>query len=51
MCKTITIKTYGKVECMTNVVEIPDASEMKLKLGDGTTVVCGNSDPTKCNYK
>jgi len=45
MCKTVTVKAYGKVECMTNVVEIPNGSEMKLKLADGTIVECGNSDP------
>lgn len=44
MCKTVTIKSYGKVECLTLEGEIPDGSEMKIKLGDGTVVGCGNSD-------
>jgi hypothetical protein len=30
---------------MTNVAEIPEGTEMKLKLGDGTLVSCGNSNP------
>jgi hypothetical protein len=50
MCKTVTIKSYGKVECLTHAKEIPAGSEMSVKLGDNTVVACGNSDKTKCQY-
>ena len=50
MCKSIEIKTYGKVECLTHAKEIPVGTEMSIKLGDSTVVGCGNADATKCQY-
>jgi hypothetical protein len=50
MCKTVTVKSYGKVECLTHAKEIPTGSEMSFKLGDNSVVACGNSDKTKCHY-
>ena len=50
LCQSVIIKTYGKVECLTNIQEIPSQTEIKLKLGDGTVHNCGNSDPQQCHY-
>jgi len=50
MCKSISIKSYGKIECLTNTKEIPAGSAMSIKLGDNSVVACGNADPTKCHY-
>ena len=44
LCQSVTIKTYGKVECLTKVEEVPNGTEMKLKLGDNSLISCGNSD-------
>jgi hypothetical protein len=51
MCQSVTIKAYGKVECLTHAKVIPDGTQMSMKLGDNTIVDCGNSDVSKCNYK
>ena len=46
MCQTVTVKSYGVVECLTHAKEIPANSEISIKPGDDTIVGCGNQDAT-----
>jgi len=48
LCKSVTVKAYGKVECLTQTKEVPFGTQMSIKLGDNSVVGCGNSDASKC---
>jgi hypothetical protein len=50
LCQSVEIKTYGKVECLTNKRDVPLQTSIKLKLGDGNISGCGNSDELQCHY-
>ena len=50
LCQTVTIKAYGRFECLTIASEITKAG-MKIKTADGS-YDCGNTQaPTACEYE
>ena len=50
LCDKVTIKSYGKFECLTKAQEIKKAS-MKIKTADGS-YACGNTKKaTDCEYE
>lgn len=50
ICESVTVISYGVVECMTKAEVIDAATQLKVTQ-DGTDYDCVNSDLTLCQYE